>query len=163
MDAAELLKTLAKEYEGELLNLCDDKRIINVKYSSGSLPIFSKLEILVVPDKNSLFNEDSDSDFQLFVLRNFHPIISLILASKDIPEEAIEEVRQQITDGIFSFVRLKKGHAELLTVAVGNLKKKGVYYYPTPESRAVPLIEIPEEGEEEFTIYLENIEVIPEM
>jgi len=161
MDAVELLKTLAKEYEGDLLNLCDDKRIVNVKYTSGSLPIFSKLEILVVPDKNSLFSEDSD--FQLFVLRNFHPIISLILASEDIPEEAIEEVRQQVADGIFSFVRLKKGHAELLTVAVGNLKKKGVYYYPTPESRAVPLIEIPEEGEEEFTIYLENIEVIPEM
>jgi hypothetical protein len=162
MDAVELLKTLVKEYEGDLLNLCDDKRIVNVKYTSGSLPIFSKLEILIVPDKNSLFSEDSD--FQLFVLRNFYPIISLILASEDIPKEAIEEVRQQVADGIFSFVRLKKGHAELLTVAVGNLKKKkGVYYYPTSESRAVPLIEIPEEGKEEFTIYLENIEIIPEI
>ncbi|GAB6077307.1 hypothetical protein [Desulfurobacterium crinifex] len=161
MDNIELLKTLAKEYEGDLLNLCDDKRLVNVKYTSGSLPIFSKLEILVVPNKDSLFSKDSD--FQLFVLRNFHPIISLILESGDISEETIEEVRQQVTDGIFSFVRLKKGYAELLTVAVSNPKKRGVYYYPTPESRAVPLIEIPEEGEENFTIHLENIEVIPEI
>ena len=161
MDNIELLKTLAKEYEGDLLNLCDDKRLVNVKYTSGSLPIFSKLEILVVPNKDSLFSKDSD--FQLFVLRNFHPIISLILESGDISGKTIEEVRQQVTDGIFSFVRLKKGYAELLTVAVSNPKKRGVYYYPTPESRAVPLIEIPEEGEENFTIHLENIEVIPEI
>ena len=161
MDNIELLKTLAKEYEGDLLSLCNNKRIVNVKYTSGSLPIFSKLEILVVPDKDSLFSKDSN--FQLFVLRNFHPITALILESGDISEETIEEIRQQVTDGIFSFVRLKKGYAELLTVAVSNPKKRGVYYYPTPESKAVPLIEIPEEGEENFTIHLENIEAISEM
>jgi hypothetical protein len=160
MDANEVLRALEKEYEGDLLSLSDDKRIVNVKYSPGSIPIFSKLEILVVPDKNSLFNQDSD--FHLFVFRNFHPMINLLLVIGDTSEETVEEIRQQVADGLFSFVRFKKGYVELLTVAAGNLEKRGVYYYPTLESRAVPLIDISGK-EEKFTIHIENLEVIPEL
>jgi hypothetical protein len=161
MNANEVLRALEKEYEGDLLSLSDDKRIVNVKYSPGSIPIFSKLEILVVPDKNSLFNQDSD--FHLFVFRNFHPMINLLLASGDTSEETVEEIRQQVADGLFSFVRFKEGYVELLTVAAGNLEKRGVYYYPTLESRAVPLIDIPEEDEGRFKIYVKNLESVPEM
>lgn len=48
----EIFGTLAKEYEGELLPLSNDKEIVSVKYGSGSLNIFNKLEILVARQKN---------------------------------------------------------------------------------------------------------------
>ncbi len=120
MDADVVLRALEDEYEGDLLSLSDDKRIVNVKYTTGSLPFFSKLEILVARNDDSLFSQEPD--FRLFVYWNFHPMANLLRKSAELTDEMVEEVKQQVLDGLFSFIRLNRGHAELITVSVGNLE-----------------------------------------
>ena len=48
MTVSELLNTLTKEHTGELLKAEDDRYSVKLEYKPGTLPLFSKLELLVV-------------------------------------------------------------------------------------------------------------------
>ena len=49
----ELIKALLDEHEGELLTYEDENVTVKVSYSSGALPMFSKLEVFIL-DKSQI-------------------------------------------------------------------------------------------------------------
>lgn len=171
----ETLKCLLKEHEGELFVHEDDNYSIKVSYSSGALPMFSKLEVFILDrSKFSVVNgrvkatqEELQASFEAYQFRNFIPLLELVsMAGDEIPSDTLEETEENIKNGIYSFVRLKDGKAEMLVVSVGNpIQRKGVFYYPevrylNQETEAVALIELEEDG---VKIYKNNLEKVPEL
>jgi len=88
------------------------------------------------------------------------------MAGDEISSDILEETKENIKNGIYSFVRLKDGKAEMLVVSAGNpTQRKGVFYYPevrylNQETEAVALVELEEDG---VKIYKNNLEKVPEL
>jgi len=131
----ELLEVLLNEYEGEILKAEGSNEVVSVKFGYGALPVFRKLELLIV-DKRTF-------EPRLFLFTGFSPIPELLMRGLELDDETFEEFRRQVTDGLYSFIKFKEnGDVESIAVAVGNLAKRGVFYFPTQGAPAVPLIEL---------------------
>ena len=166
----EAISYLLKEHEGELLIHEDDNYSLKVKYSSGALPMFSKLEIFildktkfsVVDGKVKINCEELQESFEAHQFRGFFPLLELILTSDNVSSDALEEAKKNVTNGLYSFIRLKNGKVETLIVSVGNSEKHGVFYCPDSSSQEelVPLVELKENG---IRIYKENFAKVSEL
>jgi len=164
-----LTKALLNEHEGELLTYEDENFTVKVSYSSGTLPMFSKLEVFIL-DKSQLQLTEVDgkikvSDpkelekaFELYQFRNFVPLLEFALTDKETPSFAVEETKENIKNGLFPFVRPKTGKVETLVVAVGNLARRGLFYYPDHESPVIELIELGEK----LKVHKDNLRLISE-
>ena len=164
----ETINHLLNEYEGELLVHDDDNYSLKVSYSRGPISLFSKLEFFImdrtkfsiVDGKIKISQKEFQKSFEFEVYRNFIPLLELTLRCNDIPPDTLEELKENIINGLYSFVRLKDDRIEMLVISAGNLEKKGVFYYPEQEAKAIPLIELKENT---VRIYKENFEKIPEL
>jgi hypothetical protein len=164
----ETIGYLLKEHEGELLIHEDDNYSLKVKYSSGALPMFSKLEVFIldrtkfsiVDGKVKINHEELQASFEAYQFRKFIPLLKFALIGGDISPDTFEEAKRNILDGLYPFVRLKDSRVEMLIVSAGNLEKKGVFYYPDQEAEAIALIEF---SKGNVKIYKENFEKIPQL
>jgi hypothetical protein len=164
----ELLNRLLKEHEGELLNYEGENCSLKVTYSFGALPMFSKIEVFildrtkfsVVNGKVKIDQGELQESFESFQFKNFIPLLELTLKCDDISPETLEELKENIVDGLYSFVRLKNDRVEMIVVSAGNLEKKGVFYYPNQKEKPIPLIEF---SKGNAKIYKENFEKVPQL
>ncbi len=149
----ELIRALLNEHEGELLTYEDENFSVRVTYSSGALPIFSKLEVFILDKsqfKPSKINgklmvsdlKELENLFEFYQFRHFIPLLEFVLADEQSSELTIEETRKNVENGLFSFVRPKNGKVETLVVAVGDLARRRLFYYPDLGSPIIELIEL---------------------
>jgi hypothetical protein len=164
----ETINHLLNEYEGELLVHDDDNYSLKVSYSRGPISLFSKLEFFImdrtkfsiVDGKIKISQKEFQKSFEFEVYRNFIPLLELTLRCNDIPPDTLEELKENIINGLYSFVRLKDDRVEMLVISAGNLEKKGVFYYPDQEAEAITLIELEENT---VRIYKENFTKFSEL
>ena len=164
----ETISYLLKEHEGELLVHDDDSCLLKVSYSRGTLPMFSKLEVFIldrtkfsiVDGKVKINHEELQASFEAYQFRKFIPLLKFALIGGDISPDTFEEAKRNILDGLYPFVRLKDGRMEMIVVSAGNLEKRGMFYYPDQEAKAIALIELEENT---VRIHKENLEKISEL
>ena len=162
MTVSELLNTLTKEHTGELLKAEDDRYSVKLEYKPGTLPLFSKLELLVVDrsklevkkvgEKVVISNfEKAEDSFELIAFRVL-PMPEVISRSPEpVPDDFLEEFRQRVLNGLLTFVNHEWG---VVTVSVGNFEPRGVFFTPIDSSTVLPLVEI-EDGR--IRVYWETI------
>jgi len=149
----ELIKALLNEHEGELLTYENENFTVKVSYSSGTLPMFSKTEAFILDKSQLQLTEASRkvivsdlkglvNSFEFYQFKNFIPLLEFALTDEQSSSFAIEKTRKNVKNDLFSFVRSKTGKVETLVVAVSNLARRGLFYYPDHESPVIELIEL---------------------
>lgn len=169
-------------YRGKLF-FAEDKRFrVTVSYNDGAIPMFSKLELLIINKSGLNFREENGKvivnsirDFEeaikLHLFRFYTPILELVLAGEKTVEDElfnlmVENVKEDIKNGLYSFGRFRENRLEVLVVAVGeNLSRKGLFYYPEYDGRSelgspVELIKL---NDSQIEIFWDNIKKVAEV
>jgi hypothetical protein len=165
----EALHYLLNEHEGELL-LHDSKDLwLKVSYTRGAILMFSKLEIFFLQrDKIPVDNgkikvtpEELQKFFEAYQFIGFIPLLELILASDDISPDTLKETKENVTNGLYSFIRLKDSKTEMIIVSVGS-EKPGVFYCPDSslQEELIPLIEFKKDT---VKIHKDNLKKVPQL
>jgi len=98
----ELIKALLNEHEGELLTYEDENFTVKVSYSSGALPMFSKLEVFILDKSQLQLTEASmkvivsdlkglENSFEFYQFRNFIPLLEFAFTDEQSSSFAIEK------------------------------------------------------------------------